>query len=146
MKDIDEAITKLKQRYTDAVSARNAKALVQLYDPKARIFDTWGVWEYTATDSWQLAIEGWLSSRPGDKLRVSFNDCVVWGGMELATMTAIVTYAGISPDGTESQSMQNRLSWTVKTIGHNLRIIHEHTSVPIGFENMTAILKRNVQP
>jgi hypothetical protein len=38
--------------------------------------------------------------------------------------------------------MHNRLSWVLRTSGHVLRIAHEHTSAPIGFEDMKAILKR----
>lgn len=142
MKDIDEAIAKLQQRYIAAVAGRNVKALIQLYDPKARVFDAWGVWEYDGADAWQIAIEGWFSAQPNDKLQISFSHCVVLGNLELATMTAIVSYAGIAPDGSESHSMQNRMTWVVRTIAHNLRIVHEHTSAPIGFEDMKAILKR----
>lgn len=64
------------------------------------------------------------------------------GSLGLATMTAIVTYASIAPDGSETNSMQNRITWVIKTSGHNLRIIHEYTSAPIGFEDMKAILKK----
>ncbi len=142
MKDIDEAIGNLKGRYISAVQARNVKALVQLYDAKVRIFDAWGVFDYNGADAWQIAVEGWLSSNPTEKLQVSFSDCVILGTMDLATMTAVVTYAGLSPDGQELHSMQNRITWIVKTIGHNLRIVHEHSSAPIGFEDMKAILKR----
>ena len=142
MRDIDQAVDKLKQRYIDAVAARNASALIQLYDPKTRIFDAWGVWEYNGTAAWQIAVEGWFSSHPTDKLHVSFSECTVFGTMDLATMTAMVTYAGLSAEGKESHSMQNRITWIVRTVGHNLRIVHEHTSAPIGFENMKAILKK----
>jgi hypothetical protein len=38
--------------------------------------------------------------------------------------------------------MQNRMSWGLKTSGHVLRIFHEHTSAPVGFEDMKAILVR----
>ena len=38
--------------------------------------------------------------------------------------------------------MQNRISWLLKTSGHVLRIVHEHTSAPIGFEDAKAILER----
>lgn len=38
--------------------------------------------------------------------------------------------------------MQNRISWVLKTSGHVLRIVHEHTSAPVGFEDAKAILKR----
>ena len=143
MKDIDDAIAKLQAKYSAAVAARSASGLIQLYDPKARIFDAWGVWEYRGAESWKVAIEGWLGSNPGDKFQVRFTDSIVTGDLELASLSAIVSYASIAPDGGESRSMQNRISWVVKTSGHNLRIVHEHTSAPIGFEDMKAILARD---
>jgi len=142
MRDIDQAVEKHKQRYIDSVASRNASALVQLYDPKARIFDAWGVWEYNGTAAWQIAVEGWFSSQPNGKLQVSFSECTVAGTSDLATMTAIVTYASISAEGKETNSMQNRLTWVLRTVSHNLRIVHEHTSAPIGFEDMKAILRK----
>lgn len=142
MKDIDKAIENLRDRYISAVQGRNSKALTQLYDSRVRIFDAWGVFEYSGADAWQIAVEGWLSSNPTEKLQVNFTDCVNSGNMDLATMTAMVTYAGLSPEGQELHAMQNRITWIVKTIGHNLRIVHEHTSAPVGFEDMKAILKR----
>jgi hypothetical protein len=42
--------------------------------------------------------------------------------------------------------MQNRLSWVLKTGGHVRRIVHEHTSAPMGFEDMKAILQRAKAP
>ena len=38
--------------------------------------------------------------------------------------------------------MQNRLTWALRVSGHVLRIAHEHTSAPIGFEDQKAILQR----
>ena len=142
MRDIDQAVEKLKQRYIDAVASRSANALIQLYDPKARIFDAWGVWEYNGTAAWQIAVEGWFASKPTDKLQVNFSECTIVGTLDLATMTAIVTYAGISADSKETHSMQNRMTWIFRTVGHNFRIVHEHTSAPIGFEDLKAILKK----
>lgn len=141
MNDIDDTVAKLRHQYTTAVSERNVDALIRLYDPKARIFDAWGVWQYDGIEPWRIAIEGWLSSHPSDRLQVGFSECTVIGDQHLATMTAIVSYAGISPDGTVSHAMQNRMTWILRTVGHNLRIVHEHTSAPIGFEDMKAILK-----
>ena len=59
-----------------------------------------------------------------------------------AIVSAVATYAGISPQGEPLRDMQNRLSWALKTTGHVLRIVHEHTSVPVGFEDSKAIFKR----
>ena len=146
MKDIDDAIAALRQKYAAAVAARNVAGLMQLYDPKVRVFDAWGVWDYSGAASWQIAVEGWLASNPTDKFVVSFSDCRVAGDLGFATMTAIVHYAAVAPDGTESHAMHNRMTWVLKTAGHNLRIVHEHTSAPIGFEDMKAILKKPVSP
>ena len=99
MKDIDDAIATLRQKYAAAVAARNVAGLMQLYDPKVRVFDAWGVWDYSGVESWQIAVEGWLSSSPSDKFVVNFSDCRVAGDMGFATMTAIVHYAAASPDG-----------------------------------------------
>ena len=142
MKDVDDAIAKLQAKYIAAVATRSVSGLMQLYDPKVRVFDAWGVWEYNGTESWQVAIEGWFASDPNNKFQVSFTDSVVMGDLALASMTAIANYVSIAPDGSVVHSMQNRITWIVKTAGHQLRIVHEHTSAPIGFEDMKAILKR----
>ena len=60
-------------------------------------------------------------------------------------MSAVVTYAGVSAQGQELRAMQNRITWVLKTSGHVLRIVHEHTSAPVGFEDTKAILKREVK-
>jgi len=58
-------------------------------------------------------------------------------------VSAIVTCAVVSAGGEHLRSMQNRISWVLRTSGHNLRIVHEHTSAPIDFNESKAILKRN---
>lgn len=143
MKDIDDAVAELQRKYIAAVSGRNVEALMQLYDPKLRVFDAWGVWQYGGRDAWRVAAEGWLSSDPSERFRVEFKETEVSGNADLALATAIVTYAADAPDGKELRAMQNRITWAVKTSGHNLKIVHEHTSAPIGFEDMKAILQRS---
>ena len=53
---------------------------------------------------------------------------------------------GVSAQGEPLRPMQNRLSWALKTSGHVLRIIHEHTSAPVGFDDAKAILRRESGP
>ena len=73
---------------------------------------------------------------------MTFEDVQTSGSVECAITTAIVTYASLSADGHQLRSMQNRMTWGLKTSGHVLRIIHEHTSAPVDFEDMKAILTR----
>jgi ketosteroid isomerase-like protein len=142
MAEIDKAITRVLETYRSAVYAKDAVALIRLYDPKVRVFDTWGVWSYEGAASWQLAVEAWFKSLGTERVKVSFDDIQSSGDADFAVVSAVVTYAGQSAQGEPLRSLQNRLTWVLKTSGHVLRILHEHTSAPVGFDDAKAILQR----
>lgn len=142
MSDIDKSINRVLETYKSAVYAKDAEAFTRLYDPKARIFDTWGVWSYEGVAPWQMAVEAWFTSLGAERVKVSFDEVQVSGDSDFAVVSAIVTYTGVSTQGEQLRAMQNRLTWALKTSGHVLRIVHEHTSAPVGFEDMKAILRR----
>jgi ketosteroid isomerase-like protein len=140
--DLDKTISRMLDSYKSAVYAKDAQTFMKLYDPKVRVFDTWGVWSYAGAESWQMAIEAWFTSLGTEKVRVSFEDVQMAGDEHFASVSAFVSYTGLSAEGEQLRAMQNRLSWVLKTSGHVLRIIHEHTSAPVGFEDAKAILQR----
>ena len=142
MTEADKAITRILETYKSAVYVKDAAALIRLYDPKARVFDTWGIWSYEGSASWQSAVEAWFNSLGTERVKVAFDDVQTSGDADFAVVSAIVTYAGQSAQGEPLRSMQNRLTWVLKTSGHVLRIIHEHTSAPVGFDDAKAILQR----
>jgi ketosteroid isomerase-like protein len=142
MADLDSSITQILERYKAAVRARDVEALMRLYDPKLRVFDAWGVWSYEGAEAWRTAVEGWFQSIVNEKTQVTFDEVQIVGSADFATVSAIATYAATSMSDEPLRSMQNRLSWVLKTSGHVLRIVHEHTSAPIGFEDQKAILQR----
>jgi ketosteroid isomerase-like protein len=142
MSDTEKDIARVLESYASAVHARDADALMRLYDPAVRVFDAWGIWSYEGAAAWQRAVEGWFASLGSERVKVRFDDVQCAGGRELAMVSAIVTYAGLSAEGEPLRSMQNRISWVLRTTGHVLRIVHEHTSVPIDFDESTAILQR----
>jgi ketosteroid isomerase-like protein len=143
MNDLETSIARITGSYAAAVAAKDAAALVRLYDPSVRVFDAWGVWSHEGLEAWQRTVEGWFSSLGEERVKVSFSEPRIVGGPELAGYSAIVRYAGLSAAGEPLRSMDNRLSWTLRTSGHVLRIVHEHTSAPIGFSDMKAILQRD---
>ena len=145
MSEIEESVAKTIAAYKAAVAARDIDALMRLYDPSARVFDAWGVWSYEGTAAWQVAVEGWFASHPNDRFKVEFEDIRSVSGRDFASASAIVTYSVVSAQGEQLNSMQNRLTWVLKTSGHVPRILHEHTSAPIGFEDQKAILSRQVK-
>lgn len=142
MTDIDVAIERIQQAYAAAVWERDVQRSMALYDERARVFDVWGVWQYDSAQAWQIAVEGWFTSLGAERVRVTFEETIAQGSPAFACASATVTYAGVSAEGKELRSMQNRITWALRTSGHVLRIVHEHTSAPAGFEDMKAILHR----
>jgi ketosteroid isomerase-like protein len=142
MVDLDKTIDQIFDKYKGAVFGKDSAAFIRLYDPKVRVFDAWGVWSYEGAAAWQLAVEAWFISLGTERVKVRFDDVQRLGSADFATVSAIATYASVSATGEPLRAMQNRLSWALKSSGHVLRIVHEHTSVPVGFEDMKAILQR----
>lgn len=142
MSDMEKQVLRSLETYKSAVLAKNVETFMHLYAPDTRVFDTWGIWSYEGAAAWRVAVEGWFSSLGSETCKVTFDDVQIIGDSSFAAMSAIVTYAGVSAQGQELRAMQNRISWVFKISGHVLRIVHEHTSAPVGFEDAKAILKR----
>jgi ketosteroid isomerase-like protein len=142
VREIEPSLAKVIAAYKAAIAARDIEAFIRLYDPAVRVFDTWGVWSYEGAAAWQVAIEGWFAAHPNDKFKVSFEDVSSVSTPAFATVSAIVTYAVVSAQGEPVNTMQNRLTWVLKTSGHVPRIIHEHTSAPAGYEDGKVMLQR----
>lgn len=146
MDDTDKSIARVLESYKAAVFAKDVEALMRLYDPRVRVFDTWGVWAYEGSEAWQRAVEGWFTSLGGERVKVAFDDVQTSAGRDMALLSAVVTYAAVSAQGEPLRAMQNRITWALRTSGHVLRIVHEHSSAPIGFDDSKAILVRERAP
>ena len=144
MNDTEKSITRVLESYESAVFSKDVEAFMRLYDQGVRVFDAWGVWSYEGTAAWQRAIEGWFTSLGTERVKVTFDQVQTSGGRELAMVSAIVTYEGVSNQGEQLRAMQNRITWVLRTTAHTLRIVHEHTSAPIGFNDSKAILQREI--
>ena len=142
MSDSEKEIERVVESYKAAVLAADAEAFMRLYHPTVRVFDTWGVWLYDGAAAWQRAVEGWFASLGSERVRASFSEVQILAGRPLAVLDAIVTYTAESASGEALRSMQNRITWVLRETGHVLRIVHEHTSAPVGFEDSKAILTR----
>ncbi len=128
--------------YTAAVLARDVDAFMRLYADDVRVFDTWGVWSYDGGAAWRQMIEGWFGSLGDERVRVDVDEVRVTAGLEMAGLSATVTCAGLSAQGQPLRAMHNRLTWLLQRRGGRWWVVHEHTSAPVGFEDMKAILQR----
>jgi ketosteroid isomerase-like protein len=140
--DISKAVSRIIEGYQSSVHAKDVAAFMRLYDPHVRVFDAWGHWSHEGAEAWSIAVEAWFTSLGSERVKVLFSDVTVHEVPGAAVVSAIVTYAGIGADGTQLREMQNRLTWALQETRHVLRIVHEHTSAPIGFEDQKAILVR----
>ena len=145
MSDAEKEIRRVIGSYEAAVFARDVEAFMRLYHPSVRVFDAWGVWLYEGAPSWRIAVEGWFASLGSERVKVSFSEVQTTAEQAVATVSAIVTYAGESAQGEPLRSMQSRITWVLRESGHVFRIVHEHSSAPIGFEDSKAILSRAQQ-
>ncbi|MEY2890218.1 MAG: hypothetical protein RJA98_126 [Pseudomonadota bacterium] len=143
MNDPEKQVLRALETYKSAVLAKNAETFMHLYDPDVRVFDTWGIWTYEGAAAWRIAVEGWFASLGTETVRVTFDDVKIVGEPSFASMSAVVRFAAFSADGQELRSMQSRITWVLKSRGHVLRVVHEHTSTPIGFEDTKAIFHRD---
>ncbi|MBC7821312.1 MAG: nuclear transport factor 2 family protein [Planctomycetaceae bacterium] len=142
MSELEPKVAEVIEAYKQAAAARDIDAFMRIYDPAARVFDAWGVWSFEGVAPWRAAIESWFASHPADRLQVTFEDVSSVSDAAFASVSAIVTYAIVTTQGAPLHAMHNRLTWVLKKDGSGLRVIHEHTSVPVGFEDMKAILQR----
>ncbi|MCC6207058.1 MAG: nuclear transport factor 2 family protein [Gammaproteobacteria bacterium] len=115
---------------------------MNLYSPDIKVFDAWEVWACDHAESWRGMIGDWFGSLGDERVRVSFDEVrTLWGG-ELTLLTAIVTYARFAEDDKNLRALQNRLTWAIRRVNGVARIVHEHTSMPVGLDDKKAILSR----
>ena len=143
MSDINSRIGRVCDDYAQAVFDQDVTTFLGLYEAEARVFDTWGVWSYEGVLSRRKVVEDWFSSLGEERVRVTFDRRQIEVGADLATLSARATYVALAATGQELRGMQNRLTWVLNPRGEAWLIIHEHTSVPIGFADLKGILARD---
>jgi uncharacterized protein (TIGR02246 family) len=122
--------------YAAAVRAKDVDAFVGLYADDIRTFDLWQEWTYDGKDALHGMVAEWFGSLADDEeVSVRFDDVRTEAGSDVAALSAFTTFAAVSPDGTESRSMNNRLTWVLRKEADGAwKIAHEHTSAPAGDE------------
>jgi ketosteroid isomerase-like protein len=142
MSDPEKQVLQALETYKSAVLAKNVTTFMHLYAPEVRVFDTWGNWSYEGAEAWQICVEDWFASLGSETVRVTFEDVRITAEPKFALMSAFARFAAISAQGEELRAMHNRITWVLRPRGHVLRVFHEHTSTPIGFEDTKAIFTR----
>jgi uncharacterized protein (TIGR02246 family) len=128
--------------YKTAIFEKDLPAFCSIFDEEVRIFDMWQQWTYQGLPAWREMAEGWFSSLGANRDVVTFDDIRIQGDGELAVATAFVRFTAVSAEGKELRYLEERLTWVAKRKEGTWKIIHQHTSAPIDFNTMKAILTR----
>ena len=139
MSDIEDPAAEALSRYRTAVHNKDVEAMMAPYADDVRVFDAWGVWAYDGAAAWRQAVETWFGSLRDETVRVGWEDVRTEVGSDLAVVSAIATYAAISVNGDQLRSLQNRMTWSLARRENAWKIVHEHSSAPIGLEDLKAI-------
>jgi uncharacterized protein (TIGR02246 family) len=121
------------EQYAAALRAKDLDAFVDLYADDARTFDLWSEWSYDGKDALRGMVTEWFGSLGDDLVAVEWDEVRTEAGEEVAALSAFLTFRGLSADGEELRSMNNRLTWVLRKDGDGAwKIAHEHTSAPAG--------------
>lgn len=146
MHDPNAQIKQVIESYQVAVWEKNVHALLQVYASEVRVFDTWEAWTYEGDESWRQVIEKWFASLGDGCVKVKLSDVQITSEpSSLALVTARVSYVGISAEGQELRAINERLTWVLRLEGSNWKIVHQHSSIPIGLHDSKAVFWRDAQ-
>jgi uncharacterized protein (TIGR02246 family) len=135
-------IEQVIESYTAAVRAKDAAAFAALYEVDVRAFDTWS-WSVDGGGAVRTMADEWFGSLGSDQVAVEFDDVRSTVGDDVAVIHAFLTFRGLSAEGDELRSMNNRLTWGLRRAEDgSWKIAHEHTSAPAEFETGKVSLQR----
>lgn len=123
------------EAYAAAVRAKDADAFLALYADDVRTFDLWSVWSYDGKPALREMVQEWFGSLGTDTVAVEFDEVRFQQGDDVAAVSAFTTFRGLSAEGEELRSMNNRLTWVLRRDPDGAwKVAHEHTSAPAGEE------------
>ena len=137
-----ERIDELLESYRSAVYAKDVDAFVALFDPNVCVFDMWGRWSYEGIDEWRQMVTGWFGSLGDERVAVEMRELRTTTADELAAAHVFLTFKGLSAEGRQLRSMDNRLTWVLRKGRDGWKVVHEHSSAPIDFDTTKAVLHR----
>lgn len=137
------AIQKVLDTYKAAAYAKDVEAFLSIYDHDIYVFDMWEKWSYDGIDAWRGMVTGWFGSLGDELVKVEFNELEITETKEMAVAHMVVTFMGLSAEGTELRSMQNRMTCVLKNTKGIWKIIHEHSSSPLEPSTLKAILNKS---
>lgn len=125
--------------YASAVLARQPDALAALYHAQAVLFDAWDTWSGAGRAAVRTMAQHWFDSLGDERVAVTFSNVQYTIGTDVAAGSAFVTYTALAATGERLRAQVNRISVVLRREADVWLVMHEHTSVPVGFESRQAV-------
>ena len=138
-----QTIMNILDTYKTAANKKDVDAFVALYDSDVVIFDMWGEWSYQGRTAWKKVVTDWFGSLGSEQVAVEINDTQITQESDMACVHAFVTFKGLSAEGEELRSMENRFTWVLINREGTWKILHEHSSGPVDLETSKVIFHRS---
>lgn len=126
--------------YQSSAWHKDTKAMINLYDQHAVIFDMWDQGCHSKPLEWTKIITDWLGSLGEEKVKVEFEMVKIHQSGNVGFASALIQFQAISSEGTILRSMKNRITLGFSKFENGWKVIHQHTSAPINSNGLTAIL------
>lgn len=136
-----DPVHSIVQRYAEAVRAKDVDAFMDLFTPDALIFDAWDRWQYDDASDWRAVVDAWFGSLGSTTVVVEASALQSHVGGDIAAGHGDLVFAAVDADGTRRRSMTNRATWLLRHAAGAWRIAHFHTSLPVQFGSMVAVLR-----
>ena len=139
MNDVSHLVAEVLRAYANFVLRKDAAGFAALYDVDVQLFDAWDSWRMHGRAAVQSMATAWFDSLGDRRVEVTFSEVQVRADAELAAVSALVTYSALGTDGARLQSQVNRMSLVLRRRPEGWGVVHEHTSVPVGFTSRQAV-------
>ena len=126
--------------YQTAARNKDTKAMINMYHEQAMIFDMWELGYQSDAAAWAKMIENWLGSLGDEKVKVEFEMINIHQSGDTGFASALIGFQAISMEGTVVRSMKNRITLGFVKREEGWKVVHQHTSAPIRFIGLTAVL------
>lgn len=139
MNDAPTPALEVLRDYANCVLHKDAAGFAGLYDVDVQVFDAWDSWRLQGRAAVQAMATAWFQSLGDSRVEVSFSDVQHHASAEVAALSATVIYTAVDRAGVVLRSQANRISLVLRCGPQGWRVVHEHTSVPVGFVSRQAI-------
>jgi ketosteroid isomerase-like protein len=141
MNDSEKEILAVLEAYRATALAKDIPGHAARYDEKVRAFDLWADWSIDGRPAMRAMIQHWLASLASENVVIDAQEIRLEVEGPLATLEGFFTFEAFTLAATRRRDLSSRMSWVLRRRGAAWKIIHPHSSVPLG-PGLKGILQR----